>query len=534
MATKRPSSGLLSKVASFFRDSSADQVDAGDSQQAQTDDTKEKEQGFQDLIERKRRDDLVRRREFNQLRKLRKARLGGSIDTGAPVRPSVFQSSSGFGLDERQSTLKKIDVIEAHMVQSWADAKMGRQTPKPAESVARPAPPEPSNDDLDLDFTGMLLQSEPTQAQPLAAAPVEAIELPSLGPIELGLQQAALRFAEGDAGGAEVLLQGLFQDRDLDALDADVLASALFDVYRATGQHDGFDTVAMDYAERFGRSPGEWFSVPDLLGQRTAGVAAASDSTPELHLGWVCPAVLDAQAVAELKSRYADLQAPWRMDWGTLQSVDGAALVVLSDLFAFWTTHPVELHWIGVDSMLQALQTRTPALDRSADPLWWLLRLDALCVLGRSEEFEELALDYCVLYEVSPPSWRDAQCTLMDGAGVSAETAAAAATAAVPLDIAVPRSAQDRRCELVGELVGNATDAMARLRLASDAASDVLVSCALLLRVDRQAVEFLVAWAAGCASRGCHVRFARVPCLVAVLFQQVGMDQHAEIFVRVN
>ena len=42
---------------------------------------------------------------------------------------------------------------------------------------------------------------------------------------------------------------------------------------------------------------------------------------------------------------------------------------------------------------------------RDADPAFWQLRLDALRMTNRPDQFDEAAIDYCVTYEVSPPSW---------------------------------------------------------------------------------------------------------------------------------
>ena len=90
MATKDNSPGLLSKVAMFVRNpttnwSDLDQLDAGAADSAFS------KQALKEMIERKRQNDFVRKREFDQLRKLRKR---GAADLAAEVgRPSFFHSS---------------------------------------------------------------------------------------------------------------------------------------------------------------------------------------------------------------------------------------------------------------------------------------------------------------------------------------------------------------------------------------------------------------------------------------------------------
>ena len=56
------------------------------------------------------------------------------------------------------------------------------------------------------------------------------------------------------------------------------------------------------------------------------------------------------------------------------------------------------------------LRDATPSNDRGVNPAWWKLRMEVLRVMHRPDEFELVALDYCVTYEVSPPSWDSARC----------------------------------------------------------------------------------------------------------------------------
>ncbi|MBY0466531.1 MAG: STAS domain-containing protein [Burkholderiales bacterium] len=111
--------GLFSKVVKFVRhpatswndlDTVAEQQDPDYSKQA-----------LKEMIERKRRNDFVRKREFDMLRKLRSK--SGVKDAGSRGRPSFFQSSYSSKPDDRAGTLKKIDEIEAQMSMQWWKTK---------------------------------------------------------------------------------------------------------------------------------------------------------------------------------------------------------------------------------------------------------------------------------------------------------------------------------------------------------------------------------------------------------------------------
>lgn len=543
-------------------------------------------------ISRKRQDDLIRRREFDHLRMLSKqpwaVSSGGAVpSTDKPSRPQTFQHSSGFGVTDAASTIRKIDAIEAHMVNAWGKNKLAAVAPTapaaappksqpaaltlpktkeqgPSATVARKSVPPASaalpaapagakpDDDLDLDFTHLA-----AAAQGAAAQPPSVTEENQAGPLESGLQNAAIYFAEGDTASAEAVLLDLLQGDAVTPGDADLLAFALFDLYRATGQQDGFDVVAMDYAERFSRSPAEWFSLPERI--QTAAVDAAAAAPPPAAKDaanqtgaqnqdavWVCPGILDEAALTALRMRFPGANAEWVVDWEPVTLITSQLVTALSDVINFWSANPVQLHWSGVDKLLHAMALHTPADDSTADPQWWLMRMEILCILGQQEEFESLALDYCVVYEVSPPSWKQVKCQFNQNTraksrktgapGIAQESVADAHQDAeqVPLPDAQDSSVQYANCALMGDILGDAAEALAKLAEASRASSQVLVSCALLLRVDFSAAGALLNWAATCESEGCYVHFVQVPRLIAVFFQMLGLDRHAKISVRTN
>ena len=112
---------MLSKVVKFVRNPTTNWADL-DQQETDRESTYSK-QMLKEMIERKRRNDFVRKREFDMLRKMRRSEVMAGQDTGA--RPSFFQSSLPSKPDDRASTLKKIDEIEAQMSMQWWKTKHG-------------------------------------------------------------------------------------------------------------------------------------------------------------------------------------------------------------------------------------------------------------------------------------------------------------------------------------------------------------------------------------------------------------------------
>ena len=114
-----PNGGFLSKVAKFVRNPTTSWADL-DTRSADRESEYSKV-ALKEMIERKRRNDFVRKREFDALRKIRSRE--GTSEAGQGLRPSFFQSSMPSKPDDRAMTLKKIDEIEAQMSMQWWKTK---------------------------------------------------------------------------------------------------------------------------------------------------------------------------------------------------------------------------------------------------------------------------------------------------------------------------------------------------------------------------------------------------------------------------
>src|SRR5688572_17867773 len=119
MAKDDEAPGLLSKVVRFVKNPLTNWSELDEPELDK--ESKYSKQMLKEMIERKRRNDFVRRREFDHLRKLRRREALTGQDQGG--RPSFFQSSMPSKPDDRAGTLKKIDEIEAQMSMQWWKTK---------------------------------------------------------------------------------------------------------------------------------------------------------------------------------------------------------------------------------------------------------------------------------------------------------------------------------------------------------------------------------------------------------------------------
>jgi hypothetical protein len=144
--------GLLGKVAKFIKNPTLDwaDLDRSDAPQSQLGlDAGQSRQALKDMIQNKRRNDAVRRREFDMLRMVRRKGKEPGNPFDATDMTSSYSSSqlppdtSGRnGEQKRKQTLRKIDEIEAQLSRSWF-RKPGDPPTIPADLRA-PQPQRPA------------------------------------------------------------------------------------------------------------------------------------------------------------------------------------------------------------------------------------------------------------------------------------------------------------------------------------------------------------------------------------------------------
>ncbi len=523
------------------------------------------------MIERKKRNDFVRKREFDMLRKVRReglspeqlAALGGS----SRLDDSESRAGDNAARSADSGVKAKIDEIEQQMVGDNFASSSSRKpvgmfdgqtqqvpfrhtTTRPAVLAREGAAPLPP-------AAATAVAPAPTSAAPTAPprTPGTAISLGGLQgsagtdfaspfSVEVSevvhdpeLDEAVIAFANADFDQCEQSLTALTRAGGARAEHAETWL-VLFDLHRATGQQPKFEGLALDYAQQFGWSAPQWYSLPKLVAE-----SAQQDKPREKRsageIGWICPPVLDVDAVARLRSITLQLPLPWVFDWSALQSVEPQAASHLSELLRQWAPEALDMRWLSGDRFLLALQDAAPTGVRDADPAFWVLRLDALRLANRPDQFDEAAIDYCMTYEVSPPSWERTRCQVrIGGAGLSTQSpplsqVGEVATTFVESSIDEHTGAVTMvSVELSGQLVGDIGPTLKQLDTQLASAPMVTVSCAKLIRVDFIAAGDLLNWVLAKRGENRSVAFAEAHRLVALFFGAMGINEHASVRVK--
>jgi hypothetical protein len=553
------------------------------------------------MIERKRRNDFVRKREFDMLRKVRReglspeqlAALGTSrIDDSEPRHPDSSAKPEG-------GVKAKIDEIEQQMVGDGY-APTSRRGPEFFNAPTQPTPMEARGNGQSpsagtttsagrvVDFvpdpalprtTSAARAPSPPRAPepgpppvvmplrpvpaPAAQAPAPAKPPPAVAPLALvDLDAAApeLNKAFAQASSGEVTHDPeldeaviAFANADFEQCEQSMLSLTgvggprhehaetwlvLFDLYRAVGQQHKFESLALDYAQQFGWSAPQWFSLPRLVAE-AASEDRPSSARVEGQVGWVCPEHLDAEGVARLASLALQMPLPWVFDWAALKTVDVEACAKLSELFRSWIPQDLDMRWLNGQKLFAVLQEAAATGNHDADPAYWQVRLDALRMANRPDQFDEAAIDYCVTYEVSPPSWEPAKCEVrISGSGQGTTQPPLTLVSDVSTSFEESQLTHDSglvqvaKVELSGQLIGDIGMTLGKMDAELGQCAIINVSCARLIRVDFIAAGDLLNWVLARRAENRVVSFLDAHRMVALFFGAMGINEHAAVKVR--
>jgi hypothetical protein len=246
--------------------------------------------------------------------------------------------------------------------------------------------------------------------------------------------------------------------------------------------------------------------------------------------------MIDLEAIKKLRTTTLQLPMPWVFDWSNVQSVEPEACNLLSSLLRTWSKDPIEMHWIGCERLLTVLNDHSPVSQRDVDPSIWLLKLEILRLINRPDQFDVTAIDYCVTYEVSPPSWETSRCTVRlnaDALGTTLSVVNDVSTGFVESGAQEDTSmGQISTVELSGQLVNDISATLKGLDARMGMASMINVTCAKLIRVDFIAAGDLLNWVLSRRQENRSVQFEDAHRLVALFFGAMGINEHAKVKVR--
>ena len=175
-----------------------------------------------------------------------------------------------------------------------------------------------------------------------------------------------------------------------------------------------------------------------------------------------------------------------------------------------------ELLVLGADQLITPLRAAVEPGRRDQSDAAWMLLLEVFRLLQRQHDFEETGIQYCITYEVSPPSWEPPPPSLKTRAATPADR---------PIE-------SDDGLHWRGLIRGNGEPQFGRLLTAAKTEKRLAVDCTYLKRVEFATATSLLSQLTKLRQGGVTVEFRNVNTLVAALFTLLGVDMVADVQLR--
>ncbi|UUZ51276.1 hypothetical protein LP420_18370 [Massilia sp. B-10] len=117
--------------------------------------------------------------------------------------------------------------------------------------------------------------------------------------------------------------------------------------------------------------------------------------------------MLDAQVAPRLERllQLAEENQVMRLEFGRIADVTPEGCQLMLDALTLLRKRERELIVVSAAEFAELVRSTITIGERDASEAPWMLLLALLQLMNREKDFEETAMDYCVTFELSPPSF---------------------------------------------------------------------------------------------------------------------------------
>lgn len=318
-------------------------------------------------------------------------------------------------------------------------------------------------------------------------------------------EEAAILYANGGDDEARLVLENALETIDTPEARFN-LWSMLLDLMRLTAQRERFEQLSLAFATEFERSPPAWqdlsspVSRPDGPKVQTVNLSGQLGGQAAAQFAQLIQIGMRAGAL--------------RVDLARLTSVDNAGAELLLRAVRGLRRAKIKLSLSGASHLANILGGQVTNGKRENQTLWLLL-LEILQYTDQQEHFEELAVEYAMTFEESPPSWEPPPTVTASQTGAEAVNAT-----------------MNPIYTLEGEIVGPNTAALRNITAFAGEKTKVEIDCRGLRRMDFVSAGTLFNIISQLNMKGRLVVLKGVNSMVAALMQVMGLHQVARIELR--
>ncbi|WP_018604992.1 STAS domain-containing protein [Uliginosibacterium gangwonense] len=321
------------------------------------------------------------------------------------------------------------------------------------------------------------------------------------------IEEAAILFANANEDGAKAVLEEAINGV---GSQSERIWAMLFDLYRLIGDKASFDARGVAYAQAYEKSPPVWQGCAPQ-----AAAAPARDGAPAVNLTGVLSGA--ARTQFEQLARIGVKMGKLKIELSRLKGIDEAGCILFNDTLAMLKQGKVKVAMGGAQQALSLLEPRLK-VGEPEGRVYWQVALALMQQLGDQEKFEDMAVNYAITFEESPPSW---------DAPVSDPTESVV-TAPEPVAAVMPPA---RECFILdGVVSGSQPDVVRKLAVyASEHGNMIEIDASGLQRLEFVSAGSLFNQFATLQGQGklCVIRHPNE--MVAALMRVMGIDQVAQI-----
>ena len=329
------------------------------------------------------------------------------------------------------------------------------------------------------------------------------------------IEEAAILFANGQTDLVEPIL--------LNAIAEDALGNTplivwgmLFDLYQITGQHASFEHLSIEYANKFETSPPAWIDSNTAESKPQSAAAPRPGTTPSIAFS----GKLDATCIKQLEriKNLAEMSNVIKLEFARVTEVDPVGCELLFSVLQKLQKSGHNLILVAAPELAEKIRAILMVGRRDETEAPWLLLLELLRLLNRESDFEETSIDYCVTFEVSPPSFVAPQNKVSTAAEETAESDESIAD-----HFAMPVLIDARTDTLVQSIA-----AYAHTR------NPIILDCARLTRMDFNAAGHLFGGLTPLISDGKSIELHNANHFIVALCHVMGFAELVRIVPRKN
>jgi len=329
-------------------------------------------------------------------------------------------------------------------------------------------------------------------------------------------QEAAVLYSGNHAAAAIALLRA--EIKDPAGRNNKQAWLMLFDLYQLAPNREEYDALSMLFTVKFEQSPPAWTE-----GGGDSSNDPRRSASRERKDFFALKPTADGDLAGEIDKfvAFAESQGTVRVDVGKITFIGPGESTLLHAALVKLRKKHVPMWFNNTEVLEKVLRSAFNERATEDQRPYWLLLFELLIVQGKSEEFEEVGLEYAVAFEMSPPNWEVYVNTI-------SAAAAKSAPGARPVEVAPQPEAG---FEMKGVVSVASSNQVAELNAYAASRTEVVIDMGKVLRVDFGFTSAFFDVIKAIQLAGKRVILTNINEVNAALLEALGVNRYA-ILVR--